>query len=77
MPLYYIQDSDRPAYVVASTKADAEERWQIAVAKENEIPRNEVGECDGVLLIAVDIDRNLLRYYTERGMLIIDKDFVK
>lgn len=36
MPLYYVQDDDRPGYVVADSYQAAEAKWLNAVSQENE-----------------------------------------
>ena len=35
MPLFQIQDDDRPAWVIAKDFAEAVHKWENAVAKEN------------------------------------------
>ena len=52
MPLFYVQDSDRPAYVVAKTYSEAISKWQHAVTVEND--GEHAGNPDGVLLICGD-----------------------
>ena len=59
MPLFHIQDDDRPAWVVAPNYADALSKWSTAVAKENQ---GEIGPppngiqfvCDDAELIVGD-----------------------
>lgn len=54
MPLFQIQDSDRPAFVLAQNYNQAVGRWQHAVAIEND---GEMGEPpQGVALVADDED---------------------
>lgn len=51
MPLFHVQDDDRPAYVVADDFTEAIEKWRHAVAADND------GECfgpDGVSMICDD-----------------------
>lgn len=53
MPLFHVQDNDRPAYVIADNYAQAIERWTAAVQQEND------GECDppaGVRIVCDDTD---------------------
>lgn len=66
MPLYYVQDSDRPLYVVAADFGQAVRKWQGLIAQENEIPADEAGSPEGVhhlcdgdeLLITWDLEKN-------------------
>ena len=52
MPLFHIQDSDRPGYVVAKTYAAAEKKWRSAVLREND--GEDYGPPDGICLICQD-----------------------
>jgi len=52
MPLYLIQDSDRPLYIIAKDKNEAENLWKEQIAKENDMQPFEVEECDGINKIA-------------------------
>ena len=36
MPLYHVQDSDRPCWVVAASWNDALAQWRTLIAKEND-----------------------------------------
>jgi len=36
MPLFHVQDADRPAYVLAKNYSEAEERWRAVVGAEND-----------------------------------------
>lgn len=36
MPLFHVQDSDRPGWIIAKDYGDAERKWRDAVAKEND-----------------------------------------
>lgn len=36
MPLYHIQDADRPAWIVAASFAEALARYELAVSAEND-----------------------------------------
>ncbi len=64
MPLYLVQDSDRPIYVFASSMSDAVFKWQTAVAKENDDTVEGIGEPTGVTFLCSDYE------------LIIDSDTV-
>lgn len=52
MPLFHVQDSDRPLFVVASTWQQARDHWAGVIALEND------GSCDdepqGIHLICED-----------------------
>jgi hypothetical protein len=59
MPLFHIQDTDRPAFVVANGYQEAVAKWQRAIAKESEIelvdpPRGVTMLCDDDELIIAD-----------------------
>lgn len=56
MPLFLVQDSDRPVYVVAADYSHAVAKWQQAVADENEIPIADVGEPDGINRLCDDCE---------------------
>jgi len=62
MPLFHVQDSDRPGFVVAENYAEAVRKWQAAVSAEND--GEEPGNPQGVSLMCDD------------GDLIIDQDWV-
>lgn len=64
MPLFLVQDSDRPAYVVAENWGAAILKWKAAVGPENDLPPEEMDEPRGVQLVA------------ENNDLIVDDDFV-
>lgn len=56
MPLFHVQDPDRPMYVVAATYGEAVDRYLRLVADENELP---VKDCDlpqGVQFVCDDED---------------------
>lgn len=53
MNLYYIQDADRPMWVVAIDWQDALDKWKAKIREENE------GECDepeGIQLVCESDD---------------------
>lgn len=54
MPLFHIQDADRPAYVVAETYGEAEAKWRAAVANEND--GDDCGPPQGIALVCDDSD---------------------
>jgi len=54
MPLYRIQDSDRPGYVVAENFKEAIEKWQFAVKEEND--GDEIDPPAGVERVCEDSD---------------------
>jgi hypothetical protein len=53
MPLYHIQDSDRPLWIVAPDWATAIEVWKRVIEQEND---GAVSEPDGVSMICDDDD---------------------
>lgn len=54
MPLFHVQDDDRPMYVIANCYAIAIEKWRAVVASEND--GEDPGDPAGVHLIADDED---------------------
>jgi hypothetical protein len=54
MPLYHIQDVDRPMWVIASGYGHAVSKWKTLVAKENEIKESEVEDPETVDFICYD-----------------------
>lgn len=52
MPLFYVQDDDRPGYVVAENYADAERKWRAAVAEEND--GDDCGPPRGIAMLCED-----------------------
>ena len=56
MPLYLIQDTDRPLYVVAKNYGEAEYVWRKIVAKENELTLEEIDPPQGISFICEDMD---------------------
>lgn len=56
MPLFEVQDADRPMYVVDDNYSDALEYWKEAVAIENDIPTNEVEPPLGIRFVCVNDD---------------------
>jgi hypothetical protein len=53
MPLFRIQDTDRPAFVLATDFHEAIEKWQAAVAAEND---GEIFIPQGVEILAPDTE---------------------
>ena len=49
--LYYIQDGDRPMYVVASSWVSAIDLWKAKIAVENDQTIGEVDEPQGVQMV--------------------------
>lgn len=56
MPLFEVQDADRPMYVVDDNYSDALEYWKEAVAIENDIPTNEVEPPLGIRFVCGNDD---------------------
>ena len=56
MPLYLIQDTDRPLWVVGKNYGQAEHTWKKIVAKENEIKIDEVESPLGISFVCEDLD---------------------
>lgn len=54
MPLFNVQDSDRPMWVVAESYGAAVEKWIKFVAKENDMEPEDVEAPDGVMLVCHD-----------------------
>jgi len=54
MPLYQIQDDDRPMWVIAPSFQGAIDQWVKFIAIENEIPQADVEGPTGVIKIADD-----------------------
>lgn len=54
MPLFQIQDDDRPGFVVAKDYAEAIKKWSAAVLKENEDV--DTGPPRGVSIVCDDRD---------------------
>lgn len=59
MPLFHVDDPDRPAWVVAENYADAVRLWELVVAEENggdvgDTPRGVTYVCGDAELIGVD-----------------------
>lgn len=52
MPLFQIQDTDRPAFVFAENYAEAESKWRSAVSHEND--DQDPGPCQGISYICDD-----------------------
>ena len=54
MPLYHVQDNDRPLWVMADDFAHAVRKWRTVIAAENEQSFEETEEPQGVTLICDD-----------------------
>lgn len=54
MPLYHIQDPDRPAWVMASSYGAALQKYMTAVAIENDMPEADVSEPIGIMHVCDD-----------------------
>ena len=68
MPLFSIQDNDRPAYVIADNYGEAQEKFLQAIFEENKEYYSNVDELDiplGISFICPDED------------IIIDQKFLK
>jgi len=50
--LYYVQDSDRPLFVLAKTYEEALDKWRDVICKENDCGINEVEPPNGISLVA-------------------------
>lgn len=53
MPLYHVQDDDRPMYVVANSFSHAISKWKDVIMEEND---GEASDPKGVCLICEDDD---------------------
>lgn len=56
MPLFQIQDFDRPAYVIASDFKVAVAKWKTVVAKEGDYEIEDVNDPINVSMICSDRD---------------------
>ena len=54
MPLFHVQDGDRPAWLIADNYGDAVYLWTGAIAHENEMRPKDVVPPDGVALVCHD-----------------------
>ena len=54
MPLYYVQDPDRPVYTIARTYGEAVDKWKMLVSRENAMPTVDVEDPIGVSYICDD-----------------------
>lgn len=54
MPLFHVQDNDRPMYVVADNWQDAISRWQKVIEEENEGCAAE--QPTGIVFVCTDND---------------------
>jgi len=69
MPLYKVQDSDRPMFVVGESFERALEMWKVQVASEN--PDCDVSPPDGITLVADDLEI-LIAHGTPTGRCVDD-----
>lgn len=51
MPLFHVQDSDRPMWVIGKDWQDALTQWKTVIAHEND---GDVGEPDGIQHVCDD-----------------------
>jgi len=57
MPLFHVQDNERPAYVIAKDYGEACSKWKMAIAKENDIdPQEIIDEPMGIAYLSDDTD---------------------
>lgn len=56
MPLFHVQDSDRPFYIVAKDYSQAEFVWKKIIAKENEISVEDVCSPRGIHFVCDDME---------------------
>lgn len=56
MPLYHIQDMDRPMWVIAENYGHAVARWTAVVASENDMAQEDVEPPQGVAHICEDCE---------------------
>lgn len=56
MPLFQIQDSDRPMWIVAQNYGEAEDKWRKLVAKENDMSPEDIESPYGISFICEDND---------------------
>jgi len=56
MPLYLVQDNDRPLYIVAKNYGEAENIWRKIIAKENDFGDDVVDAPNGISFICNDMD---------------------
>lgn len=56
MPLFKVQDPDRPMWIIADTFGGAIEEWNKVIAIENDIKEDEVDPPIGVEFICPDED---------------------
>jgi hypothetical protein len=56
MPLFHIQDADRPMFVIDENYKDALEYWREAMAIENECQTSEVEEPLGIKFVCSNND---------------------
>jgi len=64
MPLYHVQDDDRPAFVVAEDYAEAINKWTQAVALEEDLDPESIDDPLGIALIC-DTDQLILGWRFE------------
>lgn len=56
MPLFHVQDSDRPLYVVAKNYGEAEYKWREIIAIENTMFIKDIEPPLGISFICKDND---------------------
>lgn len=56
MPLYHVQDSDRPMFVIAANYQAAVKRWETLIALENECEPDGIEPPQGIAHVADDND---------------------
>ncbi len=56
MPLFWVQDSDRPLWIKADNWQDALAQWKSVIAIENEMEEKDVDEPQGINFVADDRD---------------------
>lgn len=49
--LYYIQDSDRPLWVIAESFNDAFDKWVDVICEDNDCAASEVESCQGIQFV--------------------------
>jgi hypothetical protein len=56
MPLFHVQDSDRPLWVIADNFQQAHNKWAELMAKENDMDWRDVDPPHGIAHICDDKD---------------------
>lgn len=67
MPLYHVQDSDRPLWIVATGFGHAAVKWKTIVAEENAIQYLDVDGPSGIYLLCDD-DELVVHETTQRAL---------